>query len=342
MPSSELLKVLTDEGSFLEFDSQVRCGVTSGLATICARPVSLVIVEHITDGNAFCGKVLRLLQKTKSTGTPLLMVFEGDSEPADHAVVSEILQQLVRLSGVCPLLALTIGPKGKLAEALLPYMDFRVFAGELASGSCSDIAVVDVLAASEKVRTLISLLPSNCAEAPTLLDIGDDTDRADRAGDSNTGFGTVTEITDSDTLCIIYQDLHVMAAFARIGGRVTGIMACDGSEIPDHTARFISFCDAFSLPVVFVMENIQGFFAPLVMYAFARATVPKICLGNCCGMKALFDVVLSTQERAEESLCDDSAPTLEIRRILINALELLSVKRDVLAPHKHGNAPFKE
>lgn len=133
-----------------------------------------------------------------------------------------------------------------------------------------------------------------------------------------------------------------MAAFARIGGRVTGIMACDGSEIPDHTARFISFCDAFSLPVVFVMENIQGFFAPLVMYAFARATVPKICLGNCCGMKALFDVVLATQERAEESLCDDSAPTLEIRRILINALELLSVKRDVLAPHKHGNAPLKE
>ena len=74
----------------------------------------------------------------------------------------------------------------------------------------------------------------------------------------------------------------------------------------------------------------------------ARATTVKIliALNEADSTAALFDVILSQHESETAGKADDVATREELRQLLLNTLELLSVKRDVLPPHKHGNMPL--
>ena len=56
--------------------------------------------------------------------------------------------------------------------------------------------------------------------------------------------------------------------------------------------------------------------------------------------KSFFDMVLTLTGDESAATADDQASCGEIRILTINALELLSAKRDVLPPHKHGNMPL--
>lgn len=91
---------------------------------------------------------------------------------------------------------------------------------------------------------------------------------------------------------------NVVIGFARMDGKVTGIIAnqpsvlsgsldCDGS---DKMARFIRFCDCFSIPLVTLID-VPAFFpgteqehrgiirhGAKILYAYSEATVPKISL----------------------------------------------------------------
>jgi acetyl-CoA carboxylase carboxyltransferase component len=97
--------------------------------------------------------------------------------------------------------------------------------------------------------------------------------------------------------------MNVIIGFGRMNGRTVGIVANNpahkGGSIDinssDKEARFIRFCDAFNIPVLFLADSIgyvpseeqehQGLtrHAAKVMYAICEATVPKITvyIGNC-------------------------------------------------------------
>ena len=91
---------------------------------------------------------------------------------------------------------------------------------------------------------------------------------------------------------------NVVTAFATIDGRPVGIVAnqpislAGTLDIPasQKAARFVAFCDAFNLPIITLVDT-PGFYpgkdlewrgmirhGAQLVFAYARATVPRICV----------------------------------------------------------------
>jgi acetyl-CoA carboxylase carboxyltransferase component len=91
---------------------------------------------------------------------------------------------------------------------------------------------------------------------------------------------------------------NVVTTFARIDGRVIGIVAnqpvvlAGTLDIPasQKAARFVAFCDAFNIPLITLVDT-PGFYpgkdlewrgmirhGAQLVFAYARASVPRICI----------------------------------------------------------------
>lgn len=342
MAGKELIQVLLDEGSLLEMDASVRCGVLTGLGTVQNRPLGILVFEKDVDAEKAFDRAGRLLDKVLSVGAPLLMIFEEGADGDGSDGMWRFLHRLVRLSGVCPLVTLLIGSAGTLAKTVAPYADFCIRAAYASSlAGCTLIQSVDLPAAVEKIRTLVSMLPSNCAEDALLLDIGEEMNRLVEAPGNAASHMLARQLADFDSLCALYEDQHALVALTRIGGRVAGVIAAADETLPADISRFVRFCDCYSLPLVWV-EDGKIPMQPQLVYALSEATIPKVLIPLGCAEHAgeAFDMTISPAGDAAESCADDSVNMQEMRRILISALEMFSAKRDVLPPHKHGNLPL--
>lgn len=141
------------------------------------------------------------------------------------------------------------------------------------SGCC------DVLADSdedciEKVKELLSLLPLNSSEKLAVVDTGDSPEREvpevlDIVPDKS------EKLYDMHRLINVFVDnrrffeirkgwaMNLIVGFARLGGRAVGIIAnnpsvkggCLDVDSADKLARFVRFCDAFNIPLVYIADT---------------------------------------------------------------------------------------
>lgn len=159
----------------------------------------------------------------------------------------------------------------------------------------------------ERIRTLFSYLPSNNRDEAPYLDTGDDAGRAEEGlleilpDNSSKTFNmleVLNMVMDRGTVFEV-QPLYaanIITAFARLNGRVVGIVAnqpavlagCLDINCSDKAARFIRFCDAFNLPIINFVD-VPGFLpgtnqeyggiirhGAKMLYAYSEATVPKL------------------------------------------------------------------
>jgi acetyl-CoA carboxylase carboxyltransferase component len=156
---------------------------------------------------------------------------------------------------------------------------------------------------------LLAFLPTNCDELPPIWPSADPIDRStEDAGRlvpaSATGSYDVREVIRE--LADDHELLELRAAwapnlvtgFATFAGRAVGVVANQPTSIAgtlDITAsqkggRFVSFCDAFNLPILTVVDT-PGFYpgkdlewrgmirhGAQLAFAYARATVPRVSL----------------------------------------------------------------
>lgn len=158
-----------------------------------------------------------------------------------------------------------------------------------------------------QVRTLLSYLPNNNVEEPPIIDTGDDPYRGDISlreivpTNPNKGYrihDVITRVVDSGIFFEV-QPLYarnMVTGFARLGGRVIGIIAnqaahlagCLDIDASDKASRFIRFCDAFNIPIV-TFVDVPGYLpgtaqeyggiirhGAKMLYAYSEATAPKI------------------------------------------------------------------
>lgn len=169
--------------------------------------------------------------------------------------------------------------------------------------------VADRETAIAAAEELLSYLPNNVDEEPPRWPLFDPADRpCPEAGaqipESSTGSYDVrnvaAEIVDEDSLLELRDRwaANVVTAFATIDGRPVGIVAnqpmslAGTLDIPasQKSARFVAFCDAFNLPIITLVDT-PGFYpgkdlewrgmirhGAQLVYAYARATVPRICI----------------------------------------------------------------
>jgi acetyl-CoA carboxylase carboxyltransferase component len=171
------------------------------------------------------------------------------------------------------------------------------------------MVVTDRAAAVDAVELLLSYLPDHLDELPPRSPTGDPPDRrCPEAGQlipaSSTGSYDVravaAAIVDDDSMTELRGRWagNVVTAFATIDGAPVGIVAnqpltlAGTLDIPasQKAARFVSFCDAFNLPIITLVDT-PGFYpgkdlewrgmirhGAQLVYAYARATVPRVCI----------------------------------------------------------------
>jgi acetyl-CoA carboxylase carboxyltransferase component len=164
-------------------------------------------------------------------------------------------------------------------------------------------------AAVDTVETILSYLPSHVDEEPPRWDNDDPGDRlCPEAGaqipETSTGSYDVRKvaaaIADEDSVFELRDRWasNVVTALATIDGRPVGIVAnqpislAGTLDIPasQKAARFVAFCDAFNLPIITLVDT-PGFYpgkdlewrgmirhGAQLVFAYARATVPRICV----------------------------------------------------------------
>jgi acetyl-CoA carboxylase carboxyltransferase component len=159
----------------------------------------------------------------------------------------------------------------------------------------------------ERIKQYLSYFPQNCEEPPPFVASDDPVDRADEdmldiLPESNRKPHDMYEVIKRIVDDGVYFDIKpqfaktIITCFARFGGRAAGIVANQPKQLggildndsADKSARFINLCNAYGIPLVFLMD-VPGFMVGTkveeagiirhgakMLYATANATVPKI------------------------------------------------------------------
>jgi acetyl-CoA carboxylase carboxyltransferase component len=159
----------------------------------------------------------------------------------------------------------------------------------------------------EKIKAYLSFLPSHNEQAPPIREAADPIDRMDEdlldvLPESNRKpydmYEVIRRIVDDGEFFDMKPQFAktIITGFARFGGRPAGIVANQPKQLggildndsADKAARFVNLCNAFGIPLVFLMD-VPGFMVgskveaggiirhgAKMLYAVANATVPKI------------------------------------------------------------------
>jgi methylmalonyl-CoA decarboxylase subunit alpha len=170
-----------------------------------------------------------------------------------------------------------------------------------------DLEVADDDACLAAIREYLSYMPSSCDERPPLRAVSDPIDRRDEKlleilPESSRQAYDMYEIVKSIVDDGRWLDLKpkfarsLITCLARIGGRPCGIIANNprqlggilNNDAADKASHFIQLCDAFNLPIVFLVD-VPGFMVgskvehegiirhgAKMLHAMASATVAKL------------------------------------------------------------------
>jgi acetyl-CoA carboxylase carboxyltransferase component len=170
-----------------------------------------------------------------------------------------------------------------------------------------DLEVADDPECIERIKQYLSYFPQSCEDAPPIKPCSDPPERGDDElldvlppsnRQPHDMYEVIRRIVDDG----VYFDLKpqfaktVITCLARFGGRPAGIVANQPKQLggildndsADKAARFINLCNAFGIPLVYLMD-VPGFMVGTkveqagiirhgakMLYATANATVPKV------------------------------------------------------------------
>ncbi|MEZ4771460.1 MAG: acyl-CoA carboxylase subunit beta [Caldilineales bacterium] len=187
-------------------------------------------------------------------------------------------------------------------------------------------------------QKLLSFLPQNNQEDPPYVPTSDDPLRMDEALDSivpdnpNKAYDMkdiIRHIVDDGDFLEVHQHfaMNIVVGFARLGGHTVGIVAQQPTvlagvlDIDSSTkgARFVRFCDCFSIPIV-TLVDVPGFMpgtaqehggiirnGAKLLYAYCEATVPKVTVITRKAYGGAYDVMSSKHIRGDVNLAWPSA-----------------------------------
>ena len=174
------------------------------------------------------------------------------------------------------------------------------------SGVCHVLAENDIDVIN-KVKQLLSFLPSNYSEKPPIIKNGDDPYRTCESlysiipDDPKIPYSMheiIYEIIDNREFFEIHKDYakSMIVGFSRFDGQPVGIIGNNPNHLAggidvlasEKASRFIRFCDCFNVPILFLVSApgyIPGtaqerlgmiYRGSKLLYAVSEATVPKI------------------------------------------------------------------
>lgn len=304
---------LLDADSFVEIDCFAKSGsevpnAVAGFGTIEGCPAYVFSQNSGLQSGAMtraqAAKISKVYAMAVKTGAPVIGLYDsaGGSlkEGTDLlAAYGEILLHANNLSGVVPQISVILGPCLGTTALIAAGADLVIMteqgeltiatngeggsAAEAARLGVSHLTVPDEKSAFQAVRRLISVLPSNNLTGNSILNI-----QSENGVPAPTAQSGATEIIRA--LCDENSFLELGAAFgaptvvglAEIGGSTAGVVSLNGvvgADACSKAARFLRFCDSFSVPVV-TLVNAERFEtvreASKLSSAYSEATTPKV------------------------------------------------------------------
>ncbi len=292
-------------------------------------------------GEMHAKKIVNLYDLALKTGAPVIGLIDSAGLRLQEATdalnaFGEIYKKQAMVSGVLPQITAILGTCGGGLGVMSALSDFTFMEsnkGKLFVNSPNAIegntikkcdtttakfqseesgladVVADEATIFEKIRELITMLPSNNEDDMSFVECTDDLNRvtADLASFKTDAAAVLTTISDDQTFFEMKADYakEMVTAFIRLNGMTIGAVA-NRSEIFDENgekietfdtsltvdgcekaADFITFCDAFEIPVL-SLTSVDGFEASIesekriakavakLTFAFANASVPKV------------------------------------------------------------------
>lgn len=285
---AELLAAFFDDGNYtaLFADGPVSAayGCAGGQSVYAVvqdgRPVDVEDIE----------KNIRVLNMAAETGAPVVTFYDSKGACLESGLGllnanSRLMAQIARVSGVVPQLAVVTGTcagssavQAAAADLCVMSKDAELFlnapfnsedkvsiAGTAEFAARAGVAAViadDDLQAASKAASIVALLPSNNLAGPAVFDFA----APAKALDLNKyePAAAAAALADEGSLVELYTGYGkaVYTALGTVGGTAVGIVATAKSAINHHctakAARFVRLCDAYSIPVVTVV-NTDGF-----------------------------------------------------------------------------------
>ena len=351
MTARERIAKLLDQGSFVEMDTLVSrneegAGVVTGYGTIRERPVYLFAQDFTVHGGAMgemqAAKIVKVIELAQKTGAPVLALCDSAGVRLEEGAramdaYAKIYAKLARLSGVCPVITLVLGPCVGGAALIARLSDISIMAGSVGELMVFGPQVVSAATGKEyTAKTLgganvqsgqggvslvaenedaalklaadvLDLLPGSNAEDAPIVDT-DDLNRLMPDVEAADSGALLAALLDGGSFIELYPEYAkaIRIALGRLGGRTVGVVCSnaghnEGRLCPGacaKAARFVRFCDCFSLPVVSLI-NSAGLklvepeeqasmltAAGQLLYAYAEATCPKVSVvvGNAIGV----------------------------------------------------------
>jgi len=304
--------------------------VLTGYGSVDGCPLYVFSQNTETDGGAMsraqAAKIKKLYKMAVETGSPVVGFFDSNGAKLGEAhqmmdSYGEILALANNLSGVVPQIAVVTGACQGTAALIAASADLVIMAedatlqlstagtggtaAEAAKDGLSALTVKNSDEAVNAVRKLIVLLPSNnlatadfsefdesAATVVALQQAAEAVAAGQPAADS-----LLSAVADSGSVVELLAEYGKAAitALVKIGGTTAGMVVTDGAVLCADSsvkvARFVRFCDAFSLPVV-TFVNTEGIAslkqASMLTHAYAEATTPKISIVTGTAIGAAF------------------------------------------------------
>ncbi len=205
------------------------------------------------------------------------------------------------------------------------------------SGVC-DRAFENDVEALAMLRRFINYLPANNRVAPPHRPTPDRADRIEPSLDTLIPDSATKPYDMKELILKIVDDTdffelqpehakNILVGFGRMEGNPVGIVAnqplvlagCLDIKSSIKAARFVRFCDAFSIPII-TLVDVPGFLpgtaqeyggiikhGAKLLYAYAEATVPKITLITRKAYGGAYDVMASKHLRGDVNIAWPSA-----------------------------------
>jgi len=294
----ERIEALFDADSFVETGKFVgpegqTASVITGYGLVDGATVYAFSQDISVKGGAMnkaaALKLSKLYSMAVKNGCPVVGIYDSKGGDMTEGSVmldsyAYITKSAAKLSGVVPQISYVAGLCAGTAAMIACMADFVIVnekseffmtapfvsaddtfegagtAANAAKSGTAAITVKDDTAASEEIKKLLRILPSNNLE----LSGNDYYAENDAAVTSDLkADAMVKAIADKNSVIELYKDFGTAAytALGSISWKTVGFIATDKADEKlsandcAKIARFVSFCDAFSIPVITVLDS---------------------------------------------------------------------------------------
>ena len=212
-------------------------------------------------------KNIRVLEMAAETGAPVVTFYDSTGAKLEGGLDllnanARLTAEIARVSGVVPQVAVVTGTCAGTNAINAAAADVCVMAEDAELFLNAPFNAEDKVANAGSAAFAVALLPANNLAGPALFDFAAPSKALDLVKYS--AADAIAALADEGSTVELYAGYgkNIVTALATINGSAVGILATEKAALchkcTAKAARFVRLCDAYSIPVVTVV-NTEGF-----------------------------------------------------------------------------------